>query len=236
MASQGCRRERQLAVQKSIESIERHRWGRLRPSERLRRLGGAASALARLDRGLVGALDAADPDTQRRVTRRVTRRACSEAGLTHVGQVGAALAALDRGDPPPPFDEGGGLRTRTALPGDPGVPRIQVTSIGDPQLLPTGAGARGAARGVQGGSARCGNGDAVGSRDRIRPGAVHRAVRRGEACVPGAVPGAREALTLGLQATFRLQVTGTRTAAGEAPWQRGPGTALPSISRSPIGA
>jgi hypothetical protein len=120
-------REQQRAVQ---ESIERHLWGEFRPSERLRGLDGAATALARLDPGLVGALDVADPDTQRRVACWAAHRACAEARLTTVGPVAAALTALDRGEPlPPPFDEDSGLEARSALRTDPAVPRTQVTSI-----------------------------------------------------------------------------------------------------------
>jgi hypothetical protein len=123
--------ERERARQRAVrEFLGRHLWGEFRPSERLRSVGGAASALAGLDPDLVGALDAAGPDTQRRVACWAARRACAEARLTHVGPVAAALTALDRGEPlPPPFDEDSGLEARSALRTDPAVPRTQVTSI-----------------------------------------------------------------------------------------------------------
>ncbi|MFR9723359.1 hypothetical protein ACL02R_08300 [Streptomyces sp. MS19] len=78
--------------------------GRL-PGERLRRIPGrVASDLARLDRKLVEAIDAAGPVTQRALARWAARRAYAVAGLAEADWIAPALAALDRGETlPAPF-------------------------------------------------------------------------------------------------------------------------------------
>jgi hypothetical protein len=109
------------------EAIDRAFWGEYRPSERMRATGGAT--LAKLDPDLVGALEAASPETQRRIACWVTRRALGEARLTEMPWIAAALAAMDADDPPPfPFDHDDQLAW-SLLSTDEALPRTTVTSL-----------------------------------------------------------------------------------------------------------
>lgn len=81
-------------------------WGGLAPTPALLAIGGRASQVARVDRGLVEAIAAADPEIQRRLAVRVARDACRLAGIDDQAPVAAALAALAASRAlPPPFDD-----------------------------------------------------------------------------------------------------------------------------------
>lgn len=81
-------------------------WGGVRPSERLRAVGG--SSLVGVDRPLLDALAEAEPESLRAIARWTARRAYDAAGLSSLEWVAPALAALDRGEAlPPPFDDWG---------------------------------------------------------------------------------------------------------------------------------
>ncbi|WP_240687293.1 hypothetical protein [Amycolatopsis suaedae] len=96
-------------------------WGGRPPTDRLRAASGYAQPLAALDRGLVDAIADAAPEVQRAVARLAVRRAYDGAGLTGVGWVAPALAALDDGGAlPAPFDDQTGVWNH--LFGDPAVP------------------------------------------------------------------------------------------------------------------
>ena len=94
-----------------IEAREREKrweddmyWGGVRPSERLRAVGG--SSLVGVDRPLLDALAEADPESLRAIARWTARRAYDAAGLSKLEWVAPALAALERGETlPPPFDD-----------------------------------------------------------------------------------------------------------------------------------
>jgi hypothetical protein len=119
--------ERQRAAERARLQAEEREWGGRLPGERLRRLRSTALTVARLDRSLVDALANADPVTQRAIARWVTRRAFVEAGLADVEWIAPALAAMDRGEPPPPpFDDH--RRAWDLLLSDARVPRTLVTS------------------------------------------------------------------------------------------------------------
>jgi hypothetical protein len=160
-AEERARAEQERAAQ---EALELDLWGGLRPSERLRNLNGAATALARLDQDLVGALDAADAETQRRVARWAAHRACAEAGLTDVRPVADALTALDRGEQP---GRPVGTANRSGSPAHEGH-----LAPWHCRLLPAVTGLRRAARRRQGRSARRGDRRAVAGSEHVRPGAV----------------------------------------------------------------
>ncbi|MFJ3307444.1 hypothetical protein ACIPSA_30985 [Streptomyces sp. NPDC086549] len=99
LAQEKADRERELA-------FEEWRWGGRLPSEALRHVGGNVSGLLKFDPALVHALDAAGPETQRKVALLAARRACTAAGLVGLDWVDAGLTALAEGGPlPPPFDD-----------------------------------------------------------------------------------------------------------------------------------
>jgi hypothetical protein len=99
------RLEADRARERQRLEAERLRWGGRLPSDRLRDVGGNVLGLVALDRGLVDAIAAADPGTQRAIARWAARRAYKAAGLDTLDWVVPALDAADRGDPPPPpFD------------------------------------------------------------------------------------------------------------------------------------
>lgn len=81
-------------------------WGGRAPSDRLRTVHGNIFGLVKLDRDLVDAVAAVDPDRQRAIARWAARHAYTFAGIGELDWVAPALAALDRGDPlPEPFDD-----------------------------------------------------------------------------------------------------------------------------------
>lgn len=127
-AEERARAWRQHEAEKSFrEAIDRLFWGEYRPSERMRATGGGE--LAKLDPDLADALDAADPETQRHIARWVTRRALTEARLTEMPWIAAALAAMDADEPPPfPFDHDDRLAW-TLLHTDEALPHTTVTSL-----------------------------------------------------------------------------------------------------------
>lgn len=85
---------------------ERGEWGGRLPSEALRNVGGDVRRLLRFDPGLVHALDAAGPATQRAVALLAARRACEAAGMADLDWIAAGLTALSEGRPlPPPLDD-----------------------------------------------------------------------------------------------------------------------------------
>lgn len=115
------------ATRRRHEESEARRWGGRLPSERIRTLGANVWGMAKLDRDLLDALDAATAEQQREVARWAAHRACEVAGLAGIGWVAGALAALDRGAPlPPPFDDD--TRAWDLLFTDPQVPSTTVTS------------------------------------------------------------------------------------------------------------
>lgn len=136
-------RRRQVAVaeERARQDLERERtqralerdvlqWGGRLPSDRVRAAGGNARQLANVDRHLVDAIDGAGPDRQREIARAAVRLAYQGAGLTGVGWIAPALAALDRGDPlPAPFDDQTGVWNH--LFGDAHVPRTIVPGSGN---------------------------------------------------------------------------------------------------------
>jgi hypothetical protein len=96
--------DREREEEQARRRAEDRRWGGPMP-EQLRGLPANAINVGRMDRFLVEALAQADPLIQRQIARWVTRRAFAEAGLTGIGWIAPALAAMDRGEPlPPPFD------------------------------------------------------------------------------------------------------------------------------------
>ncbi|MEE6257541.1 hypothetical protein [Plantactinospora sonchi] len=109
------------------QRAEARRWGGRIPSERICSLPANARALARLDRDLIDALDASTPEQQRDIARWAARQACGLAGLDAFGVVAAALAAMDRGEPPPP-PLGDTMRAWRHVSTDPHVPRTVVTT------------------------------------------------------------------------------------------------------------
>ncbi|MEU3938066.1 hypothetical protein AB0E85_39550 [Streptomyces sp. NPDC029044] len=114
IAQETAERERRL-------DRERRLWGGRLPSDALRAVGGNVSGLRDFDPGLLHALDAAGPATQRAVALLAARRACEAAGLTALDWVTEALAELDEGRPlPPPFDDD--TRMWHALASDPACP------------------------------------------------------------------------------------------------------------------
>ncbi|MFD5480952.1 hypothetical protein [Streptomyces hawaiiensis] len=97
---------RETAERERLLAFERHRWGGRLPSASLRDVRGNVSGLREFDPGLLHALDAAGPATQRAVALFAARRACEVAGLTTLDWVTDALTALAEGRPlPPPFDD-----------------------------------------------------------------------------------------------------------------------------------
>ncbi|SFO96241.1 hypothetical protein SAMN05421810_101533 [Amycolatopsis arida] len=126
-AERRAHEERRREVERARREAEERAWGGRLPSARLRELRGNALAVARMDRPLVDALAEANAATQRKVAHWVTRRACTEARLTEVPWIAAALAAMDRGEslPPPFHDE---RRVWDRLLSDPAVPQTLVTS------------------------------------------------------------------------------------------------------------
>ncbi|MGI5372242.1 hypothetical protein [Streptomyces iakyrus] len=112
LAQETAERERRLAR-------ERREWGGRLPGDVLRTVGGNGSGLRDFGPGLLHALDAAGPATQRAVAVPAARRACEAAGLTALDRVTEALTAPDEGRPlPPPFDDDARMgHTLTLRPG-----------------------------------------------------------------------------------------------------------------------
>ncbi|PKW13115.1 hypothetical protein [Saccharopolyspora spinosa] len=126
--------ERRVALEREREReqarirYEEWEWGGHLPGERLRRLGGSAKSVAKLDRPLVDTLAEVDPATQREIARWVTRRVFVEAQLDDVGWIAPALEAMDRGEPlPEPFDDD--RKAWERLLSDERVPRTTTTSL-----------------------------------------------------------------------------------------------------------
>ncbi len=102
LAKERAREEERALLRQQVETRD---WGGRLPTDRLREVGGNARALAAIDRDLVDAIAAADPDLQRAVALTAVHLAYAGAGLTGVHWIAAALAALDLGDDlPAPFD------------------------------------------------------------------------------------------------------------------------------------
>ncbi|HEX8005451.1 MAG TPA: hypothetical protein VF482_03390 [Trebonia sp.] len=126
-AERRARAEEERAAERARLEAEKERWGGRLPSQRLRDLGGNAIHVAQLDPSFIHALDEADPGTQRKVARWVTRRAFAEAQLAEIDWIAAALNAMDRGEPLPwPFD-GDDRRAWDLLFSDERVPSTFVT-------------------------------------------------------------------------------------------------------------
>ncbi|MFD3514727.1 hypothetical protein [Streptomyces sp. NPDC058657] len=102
-------RRRREAEQAIVREAERHvtagGWAGRAPSPTLRDVGGNKLGLAALDRDLVDAVDAADPETQRAVAGWAARRAVAEAKLHTFYDVARTIRALNGGEElPAPFD------------------------------------------------------------------------------------------------------------------------------------
>lgn len=116
------------ARQERLARFEERRWGGRQPTERLRKVGGNALGLARLDRDLVDAIADADPALQRAIAGWAARRAYTLAGIAALGWVAPALAAAERGQAlPPPFDDR--ARVWQLLHSDRRVPRTTVVPL-----------------------------------------------------------------------------------------------------------
>ncbi|MET9581491.1 hypothetical protein ABZY30_39065 [Streptomyces massasporeus] len=129
LAQEAEERDRRLAR-------ERRQWGGRLPSDALRTVGGNVSGLRDFDPGLLHALDAAGPATQRAVALLAARRACEAAGLTALDWVTDALTALGGGRPlPPPFDDDADMWH--ALASDPAFPDRTVGRAIPPERPPS---------------------------------------------------------------------------------------------------
>jgi hypothetical protein len=103
----GAERRAELERQEGRRRFEDElHWGGVRPSERLRSVGGNVLGLVPLDRPLLDDLANADPGVQRAIARWSARHAYDAAGLSSLDWVAPAIGALERGDAlPPPFDD-----------------------------------------------------------------------------------------------------------------------------------
>lgn len=120
-------RRAQLEAERASLEAEKRKWGGWLPSERVRQLAGNAKAAARMDPLLADAIAATDATTQRDIARWVVRRAHTEARLTDIDWIAAALTAMDNGAPlPPPFDDP--RRARDRVNSDERIPRTMVTA------------------------------------------------------------------------------------------------------------
>lgn len=96
---------REQARREAARAAEARRWDGRPPGERLRRVNGGL-VMARLDRDLVDSIENLGEPTQRAIAVWAARQAGGEAGLSDLGWVSQALAALDHGGPLPwPFDD-----------------------------------------------------------------------------------------------------------------------------------
>jgi hypothetical protein len=118
------------AARRSRALFEAKQWAGRPPSDRLRELPANTVGLARLDRGLLDALAEATSEQQRDIARWAARRACAISGLDTVDWIADGLAAIERGQqPPPPLDDH--VQTWQLLRADQQVPHTVVT-------IPTG--------------------------------------------------------------------------------------------------
>jgi hypothetical protein len=123
-----ARPQAERALQERLARFEERRWGGRQPTERLRKVGGNALGLARLDRDLVDAIADADPALQRTIAGWAARRAYTLAGIAALGWVAPALAAAECGQAlPPPFDDR--ARVWQLLHSDRRVPRTTVAPL-----------------------------------------------------------------------------------------------------------
>jgi len=128
LQAERVRLQAEHALQERLARFEERRWGGRQPTERLRKVGGNALGLARLDRDLVDAIADADPALQRTIAGWAARRAYTLAGIAALGWVAPALAAAERGQAlPPPFDDR--ARVWQLLHSDRRVPRTTVTPL-----------------------------------------------------------------------------------------------------------
>jgi len=128
LQAERVRLQAEHALQERLARFEERRWGGRQPTERLRKVGGNALGLARLDRDLVDAIADADPALQRAIAGWAARRAYTLAGIAALGWVAPALAAAERGQAlPPPFDDR--ARVWQLLHSDRRVPRTTVTPL-----------------------------------------------------------------------------------------------------------
>jgi hypothetical protein len=102
-----ARREREERDRRAAEwrrkDQERYWGGPVPGSARLLAIAPSVVGLARLDRDLVDAVEAAADPRLRAMAAWSARRACELAGLDGADWVAAGLDALDGGDPPPPW-------------------------------------------------------------------------------------------------------------------------------------
>jgi len=128
LQAERARLQAERALQERLARFEERRWGGRQPTERLRKVGGNALGLARLDRDLVDAIADADPALQRTIAGWAARRAYTLAGIAALGWVAPALAAAERGQAlPPPFDDR--ARVWQLLHSDRRVPRTMVAPL-----------------------------------------------------------------------------------------------------------
>ena len=123
----------QAARRQHVQDVlEAQRWGGRRPTERLRAIGGNAAYLAQLDRELVEAVAALDPDRQRATAVWAARRVCESVPPTDIDWP-SALDAAERGDPPPPPFDNPREAWAAAFPGP---KTVTVTVVGEAQPAP----------------------------------------------------------------------------------------------------
>jgi hypothetical protein len=98
------RAERERRDEEFRRADEARYWGgRVPDSDRLRQIAPWAVGLAQVDRDLVDEIADAEPLVQRAMAAWAARYTCERAGMAGLDWVAAALDALDRGDPPPPW-------------------------------------------------------------------------------------------------------------------------------------
>jgi hypothetical protein len=128
LQAERTRLQAERALQERLARFEERRWGGRQPTERLRKVGGNALGLSRLDRDLVDAIADADPALQRAIAGWAARRAYTLAGIAALGWVAPALAAAECGQAlPPPFDDR--ARVWQLLHSDRRVPRTTVAPL-----------------------------------------------------------------------------------------------------------
>ena len=119
--------QRAATVRRHQAEQEAAQWGGRAPGERLRGVGGQATALAQLDRDLLDHLAALSADRQRELARWAARRGMRVAGLEDVGWIADALAADEL---PAAFTDDYGSAAFRRLLDDPDVPQTTVVLPG----------------------------------------------------------------------------------------------------------
>jgi hypothetical protein len=115
------------------ERADRQRWGVWRPSPALRSAGARAPQLTAAAPVLAERVAALGPAAQRALAVHCARHACASAGLAHVPEIDALLAALGSGRSvePPAWDTVRAWATGPA-PADPGRASVVQLAVGRP--------------------------------------------------------------------------------------------------------